>query len=56
VVVRIAPFWVPYTHAYPPVLVAPPQPLYVQLLPPQPYQSYCDNPQGFYPFVAQCTD
>jgi hypothetical protein len=55
----IVPFGVPYL--YPPAVVSPPpvyvQPapqVYVQPPPPQPYWYYCDNPQGYYPYVAQC--
>jgi hypothetical protein len=55
----VVPFGLPYF--YPPVVVAPPpvyvqpQPqVYVQPPPPQPYWYYCDNPQGYYPYVAQC--
>jgi hypothetical protein len=50
-----------FSYAYPPVVVgAPPvyvQPspqVYVQPPPPQPYWYYCDNPQGYYPYVPQC--
>jgi len=58
-VVPVVPFWAPY--AYPPVVVAPP--VYVQPPPqvfvqppppPQAYWYYCDNPQGYYPYVQQC--
>jgi hypothetical protein len=54
----VVPFWGPYV--YPPVVAAPPvyvQPapqVYVQPPPPQPYWYYCDNPAGYYPYVAQC--
>jgi hypothetical protein len=55
----VVPFGLPYL--YPPVVVSPPpvyvQPapqVYVQPPPPQPYWYYCDNPQGYYPYVAQC--
>jgi hypothetical protein len=59
VVVAGVPFWAPYL--YPPVVVAPP--VYVQPPPqvsvqppppPQAYWYYCDNPQGYYPYVQQC--
>jgi hypothetical protein len=58
-----APYWVPYAHpyAYPPVAVAPPPQVYVQPSPPVSVQPpppaswyYCDNPQGYYPYVPQC--
>ena len=45
-----APYWVPYNA--PPVVVTPPPPVYVQPVPPTWY--YCDNPQGYYPYVQQC--
>ena len=46
-------FWGPYwpTYAYPPVVVAPP-PVVVQ--PSPQYWYYCDNLQGYYPYVPQC--
>ena len=58
-VVPVVPFWAPY--AYPPALVAP-APVYVPRSPPiiaQPsaptsYWYYCDNPQGYYPYIQQC--
>ncbi|HXR86763.1 MAG TPA: hypothetical protein VN728_07330 [Stellaceae bacterium] len=42
----------PVVYAPPPVAVAP-QPAYVS----QPDQNwyYCDNPRGYYPYVASCT-
>jgi hypothetical protein len=51
------PYWPPY--AYPPVVVAPPAAVYVEpspptSVPPQHYWYYCDNPQGYYPYVQQC--
>ncbi len=51
------PDWAPYD--YPPVVVAPPA-VYVEpsapvsAPPPPPYWYYCDNPQGYYPYVQQC--
>jgi len=67
VVVPFGPFWGPYwepywtPYPYPPVIVAPPPPVYVQPAPPaaaQPpppsYWYYCENPQGYYPYVQQC--
>lgn len=44
----------PVVYAPPPVVVAPPpQPAYVS----QPAQNwyYCDNPRGYYPYVASCS-
>jgi hypothetical protein len=62
-----APYWTPYPYpygypyAYPPVVVGPPPQIYVQPAPPvaaQPpppsYWYYCENPQGYYPYVQQC--
>jgi len=42
----------PVVYAPPPVVVAPSQPAYVS----QPAQNwyYCDNPKGYYPYVATC--
>jgi hypothetical protein len=58
----IGPYWGPYwaPYAYPPVVVAPPAAVYVEpsapgAAPPPPlYWYYCDNPQGYYPYVQQC--
>jgi hypothetical protein len=51
----------PYGYAYPPVVAAPPTQVYLQpspqaSVPPPPSASwyYCDNPQGYYPYVQQC--
>ena len=44
----------PVIYAPPPVMIAPPpQPAYVS----QPAQTwyYCDNPKGYYPYVASCS-
>jgi hypothetical protein len=54
VVVPVVPWWAPYTYTYPPVVVAPPPRVYVQSPPPQSYWYYCDSPEGYYPYVAQC--
>ncbi|MBI3329563.1 MAG: hypothetical protein HYZ81_23020 [Nitrospinae bacterium] len=53
-VVPFGPVWALY--AYPPVVVAPPAPVYVQpsAPPPPPYWYACDDPQGYYPYVQQC--
>jgi len=42
----------PVVYAPPPVMVTPAQPAYVS----QPNQNwyYCDNPKGYYPYVANC--
>ncbi|HEX3973900.1 MAG TPA: hypothetical protein VHX19_21375 [Stellaceae bacterium] len=42
----------PVVYAPPPVVYAPPQQAYVA----QPNQGwyYCDNPRGYYPYVASC--
>ncbi len=43
----------PVVYAPPPVVVAPPpQPAYVSQ--PAPNWYYCDNPKGYYPYVATC--
>ena len=61
--VSIWPYWDPYWTPYgsPPVVTPPPQ-VYVQPAPEAPVQPpptppswyYCDNPQGYYPYVQQC--
>ncbi len=63
------PYWGPYTYpyayaypyAYPPVVVVPSTPVYVPPAPPAsapppppPSWYYCENPQGYYPYVQQC--
>jgi hypothetical protein len=65
IVVPFGPFWRPYwgsypyaysyayPYAYPPVVVQPSPQVSVQPPPPQ-YWYYCDNPQGYYPYVQQC--
>jgi hypothetical protein len=57
VVVPFGSFWTPY--AYPPVVVTPPPvyappPVYVKPPPPPQYWYYCDQLQGYYPYVQQC--
>src|SRR5919108_1870102 len=54
----VVPFGVPYV--YPPAVVVPP-PVYAQPAPqvyvqpaPQPNWYYCDNPQGYYPYISRC--
>lgn len=64
IVVPLGPVWAPYAepyaypyryrYAYPPVVVQPPPQVYVQPPPPQPMWYYCENPQGYYPYVPQC--
>jgi hypothetical protein len=56
-----APYAYPYAYAYPPVVVAPPpvvvqprQQLSIEQSPSESYWYYCDNPQGYYPYVQQC--
>lgn len=54
------PYWAPYD--YPAVVVTPPPTVYVQPAPQAPAQPpstpsswyYCENPQGYYPYVQQC--
>jgi hypothetical protein len=53
-----------YGYGYPPIVVAPPPPVYIQqpqqLLPSQNqapasnYWHYCRNPEGYYPYVINC--
>jgi hypothetical protein len=43
----------PVYYAPPPTYYAPPAPTYVQPAPQSSY--YCDNPQGYYPAVPNCT-
>lgn len=45
----------PAYYAPPPVIYAapPPQPAYVSQ--PSPNWYYCDNPRGYYPYVASCS-
>jgi len=59
IVVPFGPFWGPYvlpaTAPYPPVVVTPPPVVYVQPAPQAPFfWYYCENPQGYYPYVQQC--
>jgi hypothetical protein len=58
-----APYWAPYAYpsASPPVVVAPPAPVYghpsppVAAQPPPPASWYsCDHPQGYSPYVQPC--
>lgn len=50
----------PVYYAPPPVYYAPPPPVYAPapqptyVSPPQQSWYYCDNPQGYYPYVANC--
>jgi hypothetical protein len=65
IVVPFEPYWGPYywgPYAYAPVIVTPPPPVYVQPAPQTPnpvppapsYWYYCEDPQGYYPYVQQC--
>lgn len=54
-------YYPPAYPYYPPIMVAPNSPpVYIQQTPPatQEYPSgywyYCDNPQGYYPYVKEC--
>jgi hypothetical protein len=63
-----APYWGPYwaPYGYPSVVVTPPPQVYVEPAPQTPaqpapaqppaqsYWYYCDDPQGYYPYVQQC--
>jgi hypothetical protein len=63
IVVPFGPFWTPgpapyaypygYHYAHAPVVVQPPPQVYVQP-PSQPIWYYCENPQGYYPYVPRC--
>jgi hypothetical protein len=52
------PYWPPYAYpysypyVYPPVVVQPAPP--VSTPPPSQFWYYCDNPKGYYPYVAKC--
>ena len=61
IVVPLGPYWEPYPY-YPPVVVTPPPQVYGQPAPQTPnppppapsYWYYCEEPQGYYPYVQQC--
>ena len=55
------PFYYPPTYAYPPTVVVPATPpVYIQREQPQSvqpqtnYWHYCQNPEGYYPYVKSC--
>jgi hypothetical protein len=49
------PYAYPYPYTYPSqIYVQPSQPLTVQPPSSPPVWYYCDNPQGYYPYVQQC--
>jgi hypothetical protein len=58
----VGPYWGPYwdPYIYPPVVVATPPTVYVEpptpeaAPPPATYWYYCNDPQGYYPYVTQC--
>jgi hypothetical protein len=60
IAIGIGPFWGPYwgwepywaPYAYPPVVA--PAPVVVPPTAPAPSWYYCENPQGYYPYVQQC--
>jgi len=65
VTVGVGPYWGPYwgpygypyayPYAYPPqVFVQPSQQLSIQPSTSPPLWYYCDDPQGYYPYVQQC--
>jgi hypothetical protein len=62
IVAPFGPFWTPYwgpyaypyPYAYPPVVVQSSPQVDVQPPPLPPAWYYCDNPQGYYPYVQQC--
>lgn len=50
----------PYYYPYPPVVAAPSPPVYIERNDPQPgaqayYWYYCANPEGYYPYVKECS-
>src|SRR5580658_8898149 len=47
------PIW-PYPTYVPPAIVVPQPPTPLSGLPPAQYWYFCDNPQGYYPYVASC--
>lgn len=52
-------YYAPYHYPYPPVVVAPSPPVYIERSNPQPaaqtyYWYYCSNPEGYYPYVQEC--
>ncbi len=54
-----SPFWwgppFPYSYPSPPVVIQQEQPVVVEPAPqPSQYWYYCQNPQGYYPYVQQC--
>ena len=52
-----APWWYAPPYAYPAYsypAYAYPAPAYQQAPPPPTYWYYCQNPQGYYPYVTQC--
>jgi hypothetical protein len=55
------PFYYPPAYAYPPTVIAPSAPpVYIQQEQPQPIQPqsnywyYCQDPEGYYPYVKNC--
>lgn len=52
------PYPYPYPYSYPAVVAAPAEPpVYIEQTPqpPQQYWYFCNNPQGYYPYVKQCS-
>lgn len=45
----------PYPTYVPPVIIAQPSPPVVTGLPPAQFWYFCDNPRGYYPYVATCS-
>jgi hypothetical protein len=65
--IGVGPYWGPYGYPYaysygypypysPQIYVQPSQPLSIQPPSPPPVWYYCENPQGYYPYVQQCPD
>jgi hypothetical protein len=51
----VGPPWYPDYYQAPPVVIQQDPPTYVQpQLPQENYWYYCQNPQGYYPYVSSC--
>jgi hypothetical protein len=49
-----SPGWRGYGYSSPPVVIEQQAPVYLQPDSPVQYWYYCQNPQGYYPYVQQC--
>ena len=50
----LAPVYAYPAYVPPPVVVAPPPPV-ARGAPPAQFWYYCDNPQGYYPYITSCS-